>query len=107
MNYTSTASFDNFDILSSDASRNPDFYDWTGVYIKFAAAARAATAYPYIPTLALGRYCDSSSYSGYVEGPVLWQGNKLFFRGFANLDAVRTRSALNQSPVALLNSLPP
>lgn len=104
MNYTSTASYDNFDILSSDASRNPDFYDWTGVYIKFACAA---TAYRYIPTLALGRYCDSSSYSGYVEEPVLWQGNKLFFRGFANLDAVRTRSALNQSPVALLNSLPP
>lgn len=39
LNYTSTASFDNFDILSSDASRNPDFHDWTGVYIKSAAAA--------------------------------------------------------------------
>jgi hypothetical protein len=46
LNYTSTASFDNFDILSSDASRNPDFHDWTGVYIKFAATACIAAAYP-------------------------------------------------------------
>jgi hypothetical protein len=46
LNYTSTASFDNFDILSSDASRNPDFHDWTGVYIKSAAAAWLAAAYP-------------------------------------------------------------
>ena len=34
------------------------------------------------------RYCDSSSYSGYVEDAVDWQGNKMYFRGFANLDAV-------------------
>ena len=36
-NYSSTANFDHFDLLSSDASKNPDFHDWTGIYIKFDA----------------------------------------------------------------------
>jgi hypothetical protein len=49
------------------------------------------------------RYCDSSSYSGYVEDAVDWQGNKMYFRGFANLDAVRP-CFLNLKPLSQIES---
>lgn len=39
-NYSATANFDHFDLLSSDAAKNPDFHDWTGVYVKCQCAAQ-------------------------------------------------------------------
>ena len=100
-NYSATAAFDSFDILSSDSARNPDFYDWTGVYIKYAPRpvplAFACDAWWH-------RYCDSSSYSGMVEQAVQWQGNSMYFRGFANLDAVRR---VHTHHLRLRSALPP
>lgn len=124
MNYSAATNFDHLDLLSSDASVNPDFHDWTAVYVKSAPLSSRSSAHsPSYPSLhfvsssshfssyILGRfrYCDSSSYSGYVEEPVQWQGNQMYFRGFANLDAVRAAHAASASHMCLLspNFAPP
>eukprot|EP01116_Phalansterium_solitarium_P011389 TRINITY_DN27049_c0_g1_i1.p2 TRINITY_DN27049_c0_g1~~TRINITY_DN27049_c0_g1_i1.p2 ORF type:complete len:433 (+),score=110.40 TRINITY_DN27049_c0_g1_i1:41-1300(+) len=64
-------------VLSADPAVNPDFYQFTAVFIK---------------------YCDGSSFSGFGSAPVPVPGHNaaLHFRGRANLDAVITDLLRNQ-----------
>jgi hypothetical protein len=47
-------------LFSNDPAVNPDFYNWTFVYLK---------------------YCDGASFSGDVAQPLVWKGTTLYFRG--------------------------
>lgn len=54
-------------IFSSIEEKNPDFYNWNSIYIK---------------------YCDGASFSGHLENPVIVKGKKLYFRGYRILNAI-------------------
>uniref|UniRef100_A0A6B2L7E7 Pectin acetylesterase n=1 Tax=Arcella intermedia TaxID=1963864 RepID=A0A6B2L7E7_9EUKA len=47
-------------IFSADPNINPDFYNWTRIWLP---------------------YCDGASFSGYVGDPVIVNGESLYFRG--------------------------
>jgi len=55
-------------ILSGDPVKNPYFYSWNRIFIK---------------------YCDGTGHQGFAEDPVIFNNSKIYFRGDAN-----TRKAL-------------
>lgn len=65
--YAPTADFGGFDMLNITIERNPDFYQYTSVFVM---------------------YCDGASLAGNADQPTVYNGTQLWFRGYRILQAV-------------------